>query len=83
MELKDTVELMNSDNYKDRFIAEYQQLKIRTENPEKILIKLQAGTLEFQPECSIELLGEQHRCMVSYLSCLKIRAEIEHIDLED
>lgn len=29
MELKDTVELMNSDDYKDRFKAEYYQTKIR------------------------------------------------------
>lgn len=29
MELKDTVELMNSEDYKDRFKAEYYQTKIR------------------------------------------------------
>ena len=29
MELKDTIELMNSENYKDRFKAEYYQTKIR------------------------------------------------------
>lgn len=28
-ELKDTIELMNSSDYKDRFKAEYYQLKIR------------------------------------------------------
>ena len=32
MELKDTVVLMESDNYKDRFKAEYYQTKIRYEN---------------------------------------------------
>ena len=31
MELKDTVQLMQSDDYKDRFRAEYQQLVIRFE----------------------------------------------------
>jgi hypothetical protein len=31
MELKETVELMNSENYKERFIAEYHQVKIRYE----------------------------------------------------
>lgn len=29
IELKDTIELMVSENYKDRFKAEYCQLKIR------------------------------------------------------
>ena len=32
MELKDTVELMASNEYKERFIAEYCQVKIRYEN---------------------------------------------------
>lgn len=29
MELKDTIELMNSSDYKERFKAEYLQVKIR------------------------------------------------------
>lgn len=29
MELKDTIKLMNSENYQDRFKAEYLQVKIR------------------------------------------------------
>lgn len=29
MELKDTVEMMNSEDYKERFKAEYQQVVIR------------------------------------------------------
>ena len=37
MELKDTIELMNSAEYKDRFKAEYYQLKIRHEGLSKIL----------------------------------------------
>lgn len=32
MELKDTVELMNSADYKDRFKAEYWQNQLRYEN---------------------------------------------------
>lgn len=31
MELKETVELMNSKDYKGRFVAEYHQVKIRYE----------------------------------------------------
>ena len=51
MELKDTVELMNSSDYKDRFKAEYWQTKIRYEKLRKMLIKWDAGTLEFTPTC--------------------------------
>ena len=35
MELKDTIELMKSNDYKDRFKAEYYQVKIRREKLQK------------------------------------------------
>ena len=35
-ELKDTIELMTSENYKDRFKAEYWQTKIRYDKLHKI-----------------------------------------------
>ena len=38
MELKDTIELMNSNDYKERFKAEYLQAKIRYDKLEKMLI---------------------------------------------
>lgn len=38
-ELKDTIELMNSSDYKDRFKAEYYQLKIRYTKLHPILFK--------------------------------------------
>lgn len=37
MELKDTVQLMQSDDYKDRFTAEYIQLKTRYYKLEKMV----------------------------------------------
>lgn len=37
MKLKDTIKLMESDDYKDRFKAEYYQLKIRKEKLQKML----------------------------------------------
>jgi len=46
MELKETIDLMNSDDYKERFKAEYLQVKIRYEKLRKMLVKLDAGTLE-------------------------------------
>lgn len=81
MELKDTIDLMNSDDFKDRFVAEYRQTKIRYDKLHKMLIKYEAGTLNFEPKCSLELLSEQAKHMGLYLKCLEIRAEIEGIEL--
>ena len=79
MELKDTIELMTSGNYVDRFQAEYCQTKIRYENLHKMLVKYDAGTLDFTPSCPIELLKHQARMMGQYLYDLEVRAEIEKI----
>ena len=74
MELQDTVELMNSSDYKDRFKAEYWQLDDMT-------VKYEARTLTFIPRCSLELLKEQKKHLGNYIRTLKIRAEIEGIEL--
>ena len=39
------------------------------------------GTLDFTPNCSLELLKRQASCMGQYLFTLEMRAEIEGIDL--
>nr|DAU64947.1 MAG TPA: hypothetical protein [Caudoviricetes sp.] len=80
-DLKDTVAMMNSEDYKERFRAEYFQTKIRYEKLHAMTIKYEAGTLNFTPSCSLELLNEQKRHMGNYLHCLEVRAEIEKIDL--
>ena len=82
MELKDTVELMTSSDYKDRFKAEYFQMKIRYESLQSMLVKLDAGTLDFTPTCSKAILLQQKRYMNEYLHVLEVRAEIEGIDLK-
>lgn len=81
MELKDTIELMTSDDYKDRFKAEYYQTKIRYGKLHKMLIKKEAGTLSFNPTCNAATLMTQKRNMGEYLKSLEIRAEIEGIEL--
>lgn len=83
MELKDTVQLMNSDDYKQRFIAEYYQTKIRYDKLHKMITKYEARTLEFEPKCPVELLQEQANFMGRYLHTLEIRAEIEEIKWKD
>jgi len=81
MELKDTIEMMQSADYKDRFKAEYYQTKIRYEKLHSMTIKYEAGTLDFEPTCSLELLNEQKRCMGGYLHALEVRAQIEGVKL--
>lgn len=81
MELKDTIEMMTSEDFKERFKAEYHQTKIRYEKLYNMVIKMAAGTLSFQPKCSLAILNKQVACMAEYLRCLKVRAEIEGIEL--
>ena len=81
MELKDTIELMNSSDYKDRFKAEYYQAKIRYDKLDDITVKYEANTLTFTPKCSLTLLKEQKMYLGNYIRILKIRAEIEGIKL--
>ena len=80
-ELKDTIDLMNSSDYKERFQGEYLQTKIRYEKLHKLIIKMEAGTCDFTPSCSLEIHKEQARHMGMYLHILEVRAEIENIDL--
>ena len=81
MELMDTVNIMNSSDYKERFAAEYWQTKIRYNKLHQMCTKYEAGTLDFTPTCSLELLKEQKAAMGKYLHCLEVRAEIEGIKL--
>lgn len=81
MELKDTVDLMNSADYKERFKAEYYQTEIRYKKLHKMITKLKAGKLDFEPDCDEEILVDQARIMHSYLNVLEVRAEIEEIEL--
>ena len=79
MELKDTVKLMLSADFKQRFQAEYAQDKNRAEGLAKMLKAYKAGTLPFKPKCSYELLYEQLIYMRAKV--LEKRAEIEGIEL--
>ena len=81
MELKDTIEMMQSADYKERFKAEYYQAKIRYDRLDAMTVKYEDRTLNFTPSCSLELLKEQKGYMGNYIHTLKIRAEIEGIDL--
>lgn len=78
MKLSDTVDLMNSADWKDRFIAEYIQLVIRMIKLEESLNNLP----EFMSdEIAKALLMKQYDAMQSYKLCLEKRAVLAEIDL--
>lgn len=96
-DLKDTVELMQSKDYKERFIAEYWQLKIRYEKLKNFCNKIEASEVknEYRPrmvgellpgepnhDCPYDMLRNQQSCMGELLHILEIRAVIENINLE-
>lgn len=81
LSINDTIPYMMSQSFKDRVFAEYWQTKTRYNNLHKMLIKMDAGTIDFTPNCSKELLSDQANIMGRYLYLLEIRAEIEGIDL--
>ena len=83
MELKNTILLMNSEDFKDRLLTEYLQTKLRYDKLRKMLVKYEAGALEFTPKCSLDLLKRQLSAMDTYLYILEIRAEVEGIELQD
>ena len=75
--------MMFSDDYKKRFVAEYVQTKIRYKKLHRMTTKYEAGTLDFEPQCSLELLKEQKMHMGNYIHTLEVRAEIENILLPE
>ena len=81
MELERLIELMKSEDYKDRFRAEFYQLEDRIDKLVNMLEKYKAGTLNFTPSCSYELLSYQLQTMNAYKRVLEERAEIEGIEL--
>lgn len=69
------------EGYKERMVQEYQDLKRRQEKLHRILVKCEAGTLDFELDCPVELLRKQEWAMVEYLNILELRAEIEKVDI--
>lgn len=90
-DLKDTALLMQSDDYKERFIAEYWQTKIRYEKLKDFNNRIEASSRtqcfgkridEPNHDCPEGLLSEQQYAMGQYLHILEVRAVIEGIELE-
>ena len=81
MELKDTIELMISSDWKDRFMAEYLQTKIRYEKLHKLIVKREVGKHGFETPISIERWNNQAYFMGKYLFELEKQAAIHGIEL--
>ena len=81
MELKDTATLMVSSDYKERFKAEYYQLKIRLEKLKCMLQKWDNGEINFTPSCPRSVYDVQVKSMQDYLAILEARAVIEKVEL--
>lgn len=72
---------INKPEYKTRMRLEYRELKRRYNKLHKMIVKYEAGTLDFTPDCKIDIMKRQAAAMGEYLYILEIRAEIENIDL--
>ena len=80
-ELYQTVGFMSSGDYKQRFKAEYYQLKIRYDALKTMVEKWDKAELDFEPVCPRDTYTWQLKIMEEYLQILKMRANMEHIDL--
>lgn len=78
-DLKDTVDNMLSADYKKRFFAEYDQLKIRRKKLSDMIEKYMSGELDFEPKTPIAILMAQCAIMDAYLAILKERSRVEEL----
>ena len=82
LKLEDVSYLVCSSDHNDRFFGEYLETLIRYERLHKMVIKYEAGTLDFTPSCSLDFLREQKKHMGNYLHALEVRAQIEDVELD-
>lgn len=79
--LVDTVEMMQSAEYKERFKAEYYQVLIRYQSLVSIIEAWDNGTLDFTPTCPRSIYDLQLRAMKDYIAILEARAVMENVKL--
>lgn len=80
MKLEQTVNMMLSDDYKERFKGEYWQLVTRYKGLKSMLDKWDNSTL-FEPTCPRSTYNMQIKAMTDYIAVLEARAVMEGIDL--
>jgi hypothetical protein len=80
-ELRDTIKMMNSEDYKERFKAEYYQVVIRYQKLKSMLNKWDNDQLEFAPTCPRSTYNMQITAMTDYIAVLEARAVMECVEL--
>ncbi len=80
-ELRDTIKMMNSEDYKERFKAEYYQVVIRYQKLKSMLNKWDNDQLEFAPTCPRSTYNMQITAMTDYIAVLEARAVMEGVEL--
>ena len=79
--LSQTVDIMTSSDYKERFKAEYAQVCIRYKKLKNMLDKWDKNELTFTPTCPRSTYNIQIKAMTDYIAILEARAVMEHIIL--
>lgn len=82
MKLVETVDLMCSNDFKDRFTAEYAQLVIRLSKLDAVLNNTSDTRFEVD-DITRDLMLKQRDAMGTYKVCLEKRADILGIDLNN
>ena len=83
MKLQDTIKGMTSQDYKERFRAEYFQLQNRIEAFDKTLVDYRKGKLKFETKCTLKMMDGQMNTMIMYRTHLEAVAKVEDISLEE
>lgn len=79
MTLDETIQMMCSEDYKERFKAEYYQTKIRYQKLKAMVENW--DNLAFTPTCTKDIYLVQLDCMRAYLGVLRFRAGQEKVEL--
>ena len=79
--LSQTVDMMTSSDYKERFKAEYAQVVIRYKKLKNMLDKWDKNELTFTPTCPRSTYNMQIKAMTDYIAVLEDRAVMENVEL--
>ncbi len=82
MEMSKIIKLLDGP-WQDRVQGEYLFIKDKATRLKSMLKRYATGKLDFNPDCSFELLLEQYNTMMKYLTILEMRMHIEHIDIPE
>ena len=81
MDLDKIIKLLKSDSYKERARGEYYFVKDKYDKLHAMIIKREAGKLDFDPNCPLEEWKAQAAAMRAYLFQLEVKAYMEGVDL--